>query len=371
MTPASPQFALDALDVATASIESALTAPGIADHSRDEAIQRLSAALTIAHADLEVARAELMAEREHTEAARAEVTRMTAEFEHVLDELQLEHATAIGQQALAYTSLPLDELLTIFHTLNRSTTLTEVLTNLVDGISREFSRVARFDVRDNCLEGVQQVGFDVESDISLLVIPLSVESLLSRAVTSGRMETLFPSLRDDSAPGVPFGGTPACAVAIPILVQGTTIAVIYADDSDKPEFASGSPHVRAKFAELLQHHALLVLLRVWIQQKSLAELREFTKRLVDQIERTHAADMHAGKNVLERQQGLKDNLERSRRIYAERIVREDRSAGALLQEHLATVLDGRRETAFGQDLAIVLGSASRPSRASVLTMPRR
>ena len=44
MTPASPHFALDAIDVATASIESALTAPGIADHSRDEAIQRLSAA---------------------------------------------------------------------------------------------------------------------------------------------------------------------------------------------------------------------------------------------------------------------------------------------------------------------------------------
>lgn len=339
MTPSSPQFAVDAL--------------------------------TSAHADLEVARAELKAERERTQAARAEVTRMTAEFENVLDELQQEHATAIGQQALAYTSMPLDELLTIFHTLNLSTTLTEVLMHLVDGIAREFSRVARFVVRDNCLEGVQQVGFDIESDISLLVIPLSVESLLSRAVSSGRMETFFPGLRDDSAAGVPFGGTPACAVAIPILVQGTTIAVIYADDSDTPAFASGLPHVRAKFAELLQHHALLVLLRVSIQQKSLAELREFTTRLVDQIERTHTADMKAGRNVLERQQGLKDNLERSRRIYAERTVREDHSAGAILQEHLTTVLDRRRETAFGQDLAVVLGSPSRASRASVLTMPRR
>jgi len=339
------------------------------DRSRDAEIERLSGALTSAHADLEASRAELKSEREHADAARAQVARMTAEFESVLDELQ-QHATAIGQQALACTSLPLDELLTIFHTLNRSTTITDVQTNLVDGIAREFSRVARFDVHDNCLEGVQQVGFDVESDISLLVIPLSVESLLSRAVSSGRMETFFSNLRDESAAGVPFGGTPACAVAIPILVQGTAIAVIYADDSDKPEFATGLPHVRVKFAEILQHHALLVLLRVWIQQKSLAELREFTTRLVDQIERTHAADVQAGKNVLERQQGLKDNLERSRRIYAERIVREEQSAGALLQEHLTTVLDGRRETAFGQDLAIVLGSTSR-SRASVLTMPRR
>ncbi len=347
MNPPSPQFARDA---AAPSIESALK---------------------IAHADLEVARAELKAERGHTEAARAEIARMTTDFENVLDELHQEHSTAIGQQALAYTSLPLDQLLTIFHTLNRSTTLAEVLTNLVGGIAREFSRVACFEVRDNRLQGAEQVGFDFESDISKVVIPLSVESLLSRAVTSGRLEPFFSGLHGDSAASLPFGGTPACAVAIPILIQGATIAVIYADDSDKPGFATGSPHIRVKFAELLQHHALLVLLRVWIQQKSLAELREFTKRLVDQIERTHTADMNAGKNVLERQQQLKENLERSRRIYAERVAREDPTAAALLQEHLTAVLDGRHDTAFGQDLATVLGSAGRASRASVLTMPRR
>ena len=356
-----------ALDAAMASIASALAAPAI----DDDANQLLAAALKTAHADLEAARAELKAEREHTVAARAETARMTEEFESVLDEFRKEHATAIGQQAVAYTSLPLDELLTIFNTLKRSATLTEVLTNLVEGIAREFSRVARFDVCDNRLEGAQQVGFAFESDISKVLIPLSVESLLSRAVSSGRLETYFSGLHDDPGASIPFGGTPTCAVAIPILVQGETIAIIYADDSDKPEFASGAPHIRVKFAELLQQHALLVLLRVWTEHKSLSEVREFTRLLVNEIERAHTADVNAGKNALERQQGLKDNLERARRIYAERIAREDHTAATLLQERLSAVVDGRRDTAFGQDLAAILGSASRAPRASVLTMPRR
>ena len=45
-------------------------------------------------------------------------------------------------------------------------------------------------------------------------------------------------------------------------IQGTTAAVIYADDSDHIGFASAAPQVRAKFAELLQQYALLVVVIV-------------------------------------------------------------------------------------------------------------
>ena len=58
-----------------------------------------------------------------------------------------EHASTIREQALSCITLPLDELLTVFNALERSTTMAEALTALFDGLGREFSRVALFAVR--------------------------------------------------------------------------------------------------------------------------------------------------------------------------------------------------------------------------------
>jgi len=385
-----------ALAAAASLVESALTEPAVADDDlqlfkeqlsshaglnairaqlkelteRNEENLRLRAELTSAQAERDAFRADLSAERERVAETRAEIARITEEFDATLDELRHEHATVVGEQALAYSSLPLDALLSMFNALRRSTTLADVLTTLVDGIAREFSRVALFDVHGSHLEGARQVGFHFEHDISKVVIPLSSDSFLGRAVTSGRIETFFPGLHSGSGAAIPFGGTPACALAIPIVVQGTTVAVVYADDSDNPEFATSAPQMRAKFAELLQQHALLVLLRVGVHQTVIAELREFASLLVDELEYAHMGDLNAGKNPLERQQGLRDSLERSRRIYAQRAARDGHAATALLEEHLWKVIEGRGESPFSGDLAAVLGSMGAAPRASVLTMRR-
>jgi hypothetical protein len=138
--------------------------------------------------------------------------------------------------------LPLDELLTVFNVVERSTTLADALTGLFNGLIREFSRVALFAVRANRLEGVQQRGFEFENDISRVTVPLTPDSLLGRSVASGRLESmLLNPATDSSATGVPFGGSPCCAVALPITVRGIIVAVIYADDSDRMEFGSTSP----------------------------------------------------------------------------------------------------------------------------------
>jgi hypothetical protein len=68
---------------------------------------------------------------------------------------------------------------------------------------------------------------------------------------------------------MPFGGEPGCAVALPILIQGVVAAVIYADDSDRIEFASTAPQALVKFAELLLMHATLVLFRVSAEQRTM------------------------------------------------------------------------------------------------------
>ena len=216
----------------------------------------------------EALRAELQDAHERVETLEVEVSQLSAQFERTLDELRHEHASTIREQALSCITLPLDELLTVFNALERSTTLAEALTALFDGLVREFSRVALFAVRSGRLEGVQQSGFEFEQDISKIVIPLSTDTMLGRSVSSARIEGSLAGVGSGST-GMPFGGEPGCAVALPISIQGVVAAVVYADDSDRLEFASTAPQALVKFAELLLMHATLVLFRISAEQRAL------------------------------------------------------------------------------------------------------
>src|SRR5262245_44009098 len=104
-------------------------------------------------------RAELQDARARLEAVEAELSQTSMQFERTLEEMRDEHANTIREQALSCITLPLDELLTVFNALERSTTMAEALTALFEGLGREFSRVALFAVRASRLEGVQQAGF--------------------------------------------------------------------------------------------------------------------------------------------------------------------------------------------------------------------
>ncbi|MBI3048366.1 MAG: hypothetical protein HYY76_08630 [Acidobacteria bacterium] len=345
---------------------------------RDAANRRLGELLTQTQAELEAARSELNAERVRAEAARVEAAQVQREFEAALDELRQEHVTVIGEQAVTWTSLPLDELLTVFHALGKATTIPEVLTTLVNGIAREFSRVALFDVHGSGLKGARQVGFDFPNDISKVVIPLSGDSLLARATKTGRLEAFFPGPHSDAAGLIPFGGVPACALAIPIIVQGMTVGVIYADDADRAEFTPGAAQARAKYAELLQRHTVLVLLRIWVEQAARAKaereqpapaepktavrtdagsrtgLRLLALRLADELEREYTAGAEVGRTRQQCQQRLAEGTERARQLYAARVPPGSSDAATLLEEHLATVARARSQTNFGRDLATLI-----------------
>jgi hypothetical protein len=95
---------------------------------------------------------------------------------------------------------------------------------------------------------------------------MNSDSLLGRCVSSARMEGSLAGVGSGST-GMPFGGEPGCAVALPICIQGVVAAVIYADDSDRLEFASTAPQALLKFAELLLMHATLVLFRISAEQR--------------------------------------------------------------------------------------------------------
>lgn len=333
---------------------------------RETQNRELRKLLVKARMDLEAARADLAAERESTDTVRASAQELTGEFDRALDEMRRDHATVIAEQSAASIALPLDELLTVFNAMQKAETGPELLGALLTGLAREFSRMALFHIDGTRLVAADRLGF-ADTDTSK-PIRLPADSILTRAVATGRLESVIPSLRGEPNTSLPFGGTPACALAIPIVVRGATTAVIYADDSDHVEFATAAPQIRVKFAELLQQHAMLVLLRISVERKSTDDLRGFAAALVAELEYTYTVEAEAGRNRLECQHRLKDVLQDARRRYAERAGGTEDAAG-LFDEQLAATLTAKKESAFGRDLAALLGSA-RQRGANIVAMRR-
>ena len=246
-----------------------MAARGALDAAHAEA-QRLEAEHQRRFADASVsAEEELLAARGALDAAHAEAQRLTRQFDSALEEMRDEHVNTLQQQAVARTVLPLDELLAVFSSLASASTPSAVLTTVVSALGREFSRVALFRVRGSRLECVSHVGFEFEGDIAKVVIPTTVDSLMTRAVNSRRTQTFLTGSSDEPC-AMPLGGTPACAVALPLISGDASVAVVYADDSDQLEFGSVPTELLVKFAELVWQHAILVLQRASTAQKMLA-----------------------------------------------------------------------------------------------------
>jgi hypothetical protein len=322
--------------------------------------------LVKARMDLQAARADLAAEREGSGTVHASTAELTGEFERALEEIRREHAAALAEHSAASLALPLDELLTVFNAMKKAETGPELITSLLNGLCREFSRVALFHVDGTRLIAAQRLGFE-DSDTSRPT-RLPADSILTRAVATGQLESAMPGVRGEPDTSLPFGGTPGCALAIPIVIQGKTAAVIYADDSDHVEFASAAPQVRVKFAELLQQYALLVLVRISVEQKTTQDLRGFAAALVAELEYTYTVEAEAGRNRLECQGRLKDALLNARKKFADRAAGDSQAAG-LFDDQLAATLNAKKESAFGRDLAALLGS-SRQRGGNIVAMFR-
>ena len=336
---------------------------------RDTQNQELRKLLVKARMDLEAARADLASERENTDTVRTEAAHMTGEFDRAVEEMRREHATILAEQSAACITLPLDELLTVFSALKKAETGSELLSALLTGLAREFSRVALFHVDGTRLVAAERLGFRDEDTTKPIRLP--ADSILTRAISSGRLESLMPSLRGEPNTSLPFGGTPGCALAMPIVVQGATAAVIYADDSDHVEFATAAPQVRIKFAELLQQYALLVLLRISVERKSTDDLRGLAASLVAELEYAYTTEAEAGRNRLECQARLKEALQTARRKFGDRASGADPDSAGLLDEQLAATMEARKESAFCRDLATLVGAArSKGDRGNIVAMFR-
>jgi hypothetical protein len=239
--------------------------------------------------------------------------------------------------------------------LASATTISDLLASLVRQLSVEFARVAVFRVKGNRLEGEYQIGLDQTTDVTKLVLPLNMDSLITRAASSGIVEQLKGSDLDDSS-RAPFAGKPAMALALPVAFQNETFAVVYAD-SDHEEREDQSYDAAAGFAKLMVRTTTVLLLRLSQELKTLTELRDYAAMLLQEAEEMYNADMQTDRSDEERRSRLQDTVECARQLYAQRAALEGPAAAGLLDDRIAAAIEAEEPNRFARDLAAIVGSS--------------
>ena len=326
----------------------------------------LEESISAAHSHSQASEAKLVAVTDLFKQSSARVkTLQRAEQEHERAIADLESRVRAVPAAAATAAAPLsllDELLDAFAALGGATTISDVLKTLVEQLAAQYPRVALFRVKKSHLQGAHQIGFDLKTDIAKVVMPLSMDSLLARAASSRQIERLSGAELKDSG-RTPFTGTPGSALAIPIVVNGEALAIVYADDAGRGPGAGATAEyeANARFAQAMQHHASALLARLTNELRTLAELQAYAGSLLREIEQMHAADLQAGLGAADLPVRVKANLEYARSIYGSRIAHEGADAATLLDDQITVLLEAQQGTPFGRNLA---EAAGRPDLAA-------
>jgi hypothetical protein len=307
------------------------------------AAERARTELDTTRADRDRTRGEMRAMRAELEAARAAGDAARAAADAVRVDLDAANA-ALARASVTVPRAPhVIAVAAACRALGATTSVTDLLSALAAQVSTQFSRAAIFRVKAHHLEGEHAVGFDGTTDVSKLVVPLTLDSLVARAHATGTLTQAGPR---DPGGSAPFGGAPHLAVAVPLAFQGEAIAVLYADADDPP---AGPHDERPAFAAILAEHATALLARMSQELKTLQELRDYATMLIQEAEQMHAADLESGRSEEDRRTRLRDTIECARQLYTQRASLEGPAAASLLDEQIAAAATAT--TPFASDLA--------------------
>jgi hypothetical protein len=162
---------------------------------------------------------------------------------------QIARATAKAEAADGRTE-HLTRLLTAMRMLDEATTLRGILEGLGRGTAMEATRVAVLLVDGEMLRPFGDFGFAVgprPSDVALETTPM-----LARAVTE-RMRMSLGAARANDLPQFMRQSAGASGLAIPVIIGGDVVALLYAEGPDRPE-GTGAP-VWTEHVEVLSRHA--------------------------------------------------------------------------------------------------------------------
>ena len=233
--------------------------------------------------------------------------------------------------------------------LGSTNTLEELFATLVEEARPLLPRVALFRVKGHHLEGERGAGLDDSIDITKLSLPVSLDSLVTRAMSAGTLIRADHTQIEATPP--PIGGSAVSAIAAPLSFGGESFAVLYGD--------STSPMSDAQVAaiELLTRNATLILSRLGQEVRMLTEMREYASMLIAEAEQMFNADVDAGRAADERVRRLQTSIECARQLYSQRAELEGIGAAGLLDQQLASVVSQR--TPFGEALGAAVQSTER------------
>ena len=352
----------DALDAARAETVSVVRKLEQSEADRT----KFEEAASVAHSESQAAEAKLAAVTQLLTQSAARVTaleraghdhaRVVRDLEAKLNSATAAPVAAGGPASAGAPLASLDDLLAGFQALGAATTISDVLMTLVEQLAAQYPRVALFRVKKSHLQGEHQIGFDLNHDIAKVMIPLGMDSLLARSASAGTIQRLSADELKDSS-RAPFSGSPSSAIAVPVVVSGETLGIVYADDAGAPRHkrTPEAEATSARIAEAMQQHAVALLMRMTNELKLRAELQSYAQSLLRELEEMYSADLQAEKPPEELRGRLKGNLDYARSIFESRVALEGGDAAALLDDELAALIENGQASPFARDLAAAAG----------------
>jgi hypothetical protein len=315
------------------------------------ALEETRLAVTVAETEtraaltaLEEVRAVLLSEREASRTATLQPTASDDAIAKVRAEERQSH--------LAFV----ERLLSAVRAIDTARSLSDTLSTLASAAATVAPRIALFVVNDRAdaagrdLQGWRAAGFGDPSPASLRLSAddaglVGAAASLARPVsTQNAPAPAFASLRRDRA-----------ALAVPVLVGGKSVAVLYADDNtaEEPEAPASWPEA----IQLLAAHASAWLTQITAVRTTQAmrassatgmrpagddgSARRYARLLVSEIKLYNEVAVRSGREKRDLLRRLRPEIERARRLYEERVSPSVSDRAVYFQEELVhTLADG-------------------------------
>ena len=154
---------------------------------------------------------------------------LTRELQSLSDDLkaQAQPAPEPPPPSPAPDSSAIVRLADAVHALDDASSLSEVLETLATTAGNESARAGVFLVRDDELRSFKLCGFPARYEDAPIALPLSKAGVLHDAITQRALTTSAASPFDELPPDVD-------AIAIPLVLAGTSIGALYVEGADVP-----------------------------------------------------------------------------------------------------------------------------------------
>jgi hypothetical protein len=331
----------------------------LTDRFRDEFARELDAHVAETRSQLETERNDAARQaRSEAESAAATLVSNAIAAERASAEERIsklsDDARARERQSMLATG---ERLLTAVRTIDAGGSLSEVLDALTTAAAAEAGRAALLVRRGNTLKGWAHAGFtEGMPDAKSIDLPLESAGVLADALESGeRRSTAGGDVAEHAQVPAPF--TPSSAdrvgLAVPIVVDGQAVAVLYVDDAGQGEVEV--PSAWPEHVEVLSRHTARMLEGLTARQTGSRAAavaadrarpdaegaRRFARLLISEIKLYHEAQVDEGRRARDLLVRLQPHIQRARMLYEERVPPDVRGSADYFEEELVrTLADG-------------------------------